>query len=369
MTELNKITFLLLFCIRTLFAYADVPISHYAANAYRFNKEYPQEKVYLHFDNSSYMTGDTVWFKAYVVNASDFTAAKSQVLHVDLLSAAGGKIRQHKFRIVDGQADGYISLTNVNTDIGREKRGEIVANLQSGYYEIRAYTAYILNFQDAAIFSRVFPVMEIRKDDTTGTGVRDLPTYNQLKIQERPIMTKTHDMDVSFYPEGGNMIVGRPCRVAFKVTGKDGLGLDATGILDDSINISTVHDGMGSFVFTPSGKRGRVKFVTKDGITGTFDLPEAVQYGHTLNIIGQTADSLKLKVISSTSPANLQDSLGLAIMCRGRLMHFSQIPVYQEHSDCTLEVDLAGIPEGVCQICLYDRTGSPVSTRMFYHRS
>ena len=357
---MNKTTFILLFCISTVFAYAGNPLSHYAANAYRFNKEYPQEKVYLHFDNTSYLIGDTVWFKAYVVNASDMTAAKSQVLHVDLLSAAGGKIRQHKFRIVDGQADGYICLTNVNTDIGREKRGEIVANLQSGYYEIRAYTAYMLNFQDAAIFSRVFPVMEIRKDDTTGAGVRDLPTYNQLKIQERPIMTKTHDMDVSFYPEGGSMIIGKPCRVAFKVTGKNGLGLDATGVLegvldgvvDDSLHISTVHDGMGSFVFTPSGNNNSVKFETADGVSGTFDLPEAIQYGHTLNIVEQTGDSLKLKVISSTDPATLEDSLGLAVMCRGRLMYFSQIPVQQEQSDCTLEVDLAVIPEGVCQICL-----------------
>lgn len=29
------------------------------------------------FDNTSYLTGDTVWFKAYVANASDFTASKS----------------------------------------------------------------------------------------------------------------------------------------------------------------------------------------------------------------------------------------------------------------------------------------------------
>ena len=357
----------MLFCIRSLFAYAGNPLSHYAANAYRFNKEYPQEKVYLHFDNTSYLTGDTVWFKAYVVNASDLTASKSGVLYVDLLNAAGSEMKQQKFKIVDGQANGYISLTNANTETGRKWRGE--ANLLSGYYEIRAYTAYMLNFQDAAIFSRVFPVMEITKDDTTGENVWKMPTYNHFKYQKRPLMSKTHDMDVTFYPEGGNMITGRPCRVAFKVTGKDGLGLDASGVLGDSIQISTVHDGMGSFVFTPSGKRGRVRFETADGICGTFDLPEAVQYGHTLNIVGQTADSLKLKVISSTDPANQQDSLGLAIMCRGRLMHFSTIPVQQEQSEGTLAIALSGIPEGVCQICLYDRTGNPVSTRMFYRRS
>ena len=364
---MKKSTFILLFCIRTVLAYADVPISHYAANAYRFDKEYPQEKVYLHFDNTSYMTGDTVWFKAYVVNASDLTVAKSQVLYVDLLNAAGSMMKQQKFKIVDGQADGYICLTNVNTKTGRRLRGE--GNLLSGYYEIRAYTAYMLNFQDAAVFSRVFPVMEITQDEATGENVWKMPTYNHFKYQKRPVMTKTHDMDVAFYPEGGQLIIGQPCRVAFKVTGKDGLGLDATGVLDDSIRMSTVHDGMGSFLFTPSGKINRVKFETADGISGTFDLPEAVQYGHTLNIVGQTGDSLKLKVISSTGPENLQDSLGLAIMCRGRLLHFSQIPVDQEHSESILEVALSGIPEGVCQICLYDRTGSPVSTRMFYHRS
>ncbi|MCQ2127781.1 MAG: hypothetical protein MJZ06_10170 [Bacteroidaceae bacterium] len=364
---MKKSTFILLFCISKVFAYAGEPLSHYAANAYRFNKEFPQEKVYLHFDNTSYMTGDTVWFKAYVVNASDMTAAKSQVLYVDLLNAAGSEMKQQKFKIVDGQANGYICLTNANTETGRKWRGE--ANLLSGYYEIRAYTAYMLNFQDAAVFSRVFPVMEITQDETTGENVWKMPTYNHFKYQKRPVMTKTHDMDVTFYPEGGNMIIGRPCRVAFKITGKDGLGLDASGVLGDSIQISTVHDGMGSFVFTPSGKRSRVKFQTADGISGTFDLPQTVQYGHTLNIVGQTDDSLKLKVISSTAPANLQDSLGLAIMCRGRLMHFSQIPVYQEHSESILEVALSGIPEGVCQICLYDGTGNPVSTRMFYHRS
>ena len=364
---MNKSAFILLFCIHTVFAYAGEPILHYAANAYHFEKEYPQEKVYLHFDNTSYMTGDTVWFKAYVVNASDLTASKSGVLYVDLLNAAGSEMKQQKFKIVDGQADGYISLTNANTETGRKWRGE--ANLLSGYYEIRAYTAYMLNFQDAAVFSRVFPVMEVTQDDTTGENVWKAPPYSHFKYQKRPVMPKTHDMDVAFYPEGGCMITGRPCRVAFKVTGKDGLGRAATGVLDDSIRISTVHDGMGSFVFTPSRKRNRVKFETEDGITGTFDLPEAVQYGHTLNIVGQTDDSLNLKVISSveTDPANLQDSLGLAIMCRGRLLHFSTIPVQQAEN--TLDIDLAGIPEGVCQICLYDRTGNPVSTRMFYHRS
>ena len=35
----------------------------------QFNQLNPQEKVYLHFDNTGYYLGDTIWFKAYVVFA------------------------------------------------------------------------------------------------------------------------------------------------------------------------------------------------------------------------------------------------------------------------------------------------------------
>ena len=111
---MNRTALILLFCIKTVLAYAGVPISRYAANAYRFEKEYPQEKVYLHFDNTSYLTGDTVWFKAYVVNASDFTASKSGVLYVDLLNAAGSEMKQQKFKIVDGQLTGT-TITSQDT--------------------------------------------------------------------------------------------------------------------------------------------------------------------------------------------------------------------------------------------------------------
>ena len=45
-------------------------IEDYAINIVRFNRHFPQEKVYLHMDNRSYCVGDTIWFKAYVMNAT-----------------------------------------------------------------------------------------------------------------------------------------------------------------------------------------------------------------------------------------------------------------------------------------------------------
>ena len=42
-----------------------------AGNIHQFNSIFPQEKVYLQFDNTSYYIGETIWFKAFVSNASE----------------------------------------------------------------------------------------------------------------------------------------------------------------------------------------------------------------------------------------------------------------------------------------------------------
>ena len=56
----------------------------------------PQEKVYLHFDNTSYYHGDKIWFKAYVVLAPTHGMTPlSQTLHVELLNS-GGKVIEKK---------------------------------------------------------------------------------------------------------------------------------------------------------------------------------------------------------------------------------------------------------------------------------
>ena len=255
MTELNKITFLLLFCFRLAFAYAGNPLSHYAANAYRFGKEYPQEKVYLQFDNTSYYTGETIWFKAFVVNASTHEKAGSKVLYVDLLSPDGTVLKQQKLKIENGQADGSFSLLDGSVSQARAKRG--IISYPSGFYEIRAYTSYMLNFSEEIVFSRVFAVYEKPKEE--GGFYNETPIIKQKKPESwelRPKTEKQRKINCTFYPEGGHLVMGKPCRVAFKVTDETGFGVDATGIIkNNGQSFSTVHDGMGCFTFIPQDYR------------------------------------------------------------------------------------------------------------------
>ena len=85
-------------------------LMRFAGNIHQFNSIDPQEKVYLQFDNTSYYQGETIWFKAFVVNASTLQRSKSKVLYVDLLSPDGVLLKQQKLLIVAGQADGSFPL-------------------------------------------------------------------------------------------------------------------------------------------------------------------------------------------------------------------------------------------------------------------
>ena len=55
-----------------------------------FSKNYPQEKVYLHFDNTAYYLGETIWFKAYTVRPDrNALSPFSKILYVELKTPKG----------------------------------------------------------------------------------------------------------------------------------------------------------------------------------------------------------------------------------------------------------------------------------------
>ena len=140
-------------------AYAQTPfqaLTSYAQNVYQFGHICQQEKVYLHFDNTAYFQGDIIWFSAYVVNAASQTPAQSKVVYVELLSPNGVVLKQLKLKVENGMAHGSLPLVDTPVDAARALRG--VTALPSGFYEVRAYTRTMLNFDDTGVFSRVFPV-------------------------------------------------------------------------------------------------------------------------------------------------------------------------------------------------------------------
>lgn len=339
-------------------------LTRYAVNVYQFENIYPQEKVFLQFDNTSYFTGETLFFKAYVVNASNLRLTPSKVLYVELLSPDGVILKQEKLKITEGQADGSIELMDNSTRQARELRG--VMNYPSGYYEVRAYTANMLNFNYNTLFSRILAVYE--RPETDGDYYTNSPSIQIRKSsvdQKRPQTAILQNLNVEFYPEGGHLIVGKPCNVAFKATTDNGMGVFVSGKLTDTdILFETVHDGMGSFVYTPDGKRQSAEFIFNNK-TFKFDLPNSEYSGCIINVEDERDVNFKVEILST--PDFRADTLGLTLTCRGELIYFDTLTLYNLKALKTIPIYKA--PEGVCRLNLFNRDGAIICSRSIYNNS
>ena len=138
-----------------------------------FGRTIPQEKVYLHFDNTSYYQGDKIWFQSYVVSADQNRLSNlSKTLYVELLNPEGIIIDKRSLRIENGRCSGNFELNQIP--------------FHSGFYEIRAYTKYMTNFGEGTIFSRIFPVFDLPQTEGDYSERRMMRMQNiNVKSQNR----------------------------------------------------------------------------------------------------------------------------------------------------------------------------------------
>lgn len=182
---------------------AKVIFEQYMNQAQTFADNYPREKAYLHFDNTSYYVGDTIWFKAYVTLAEkQVFSSISRPLYVELVDQAGHVTDKQIIKLSQGEGNGQFVLPQ---------------SMLSGYYEVRAYTRWMLAFSDPQYFSRTFPVYQLSHSDQLE---RSISTYElSPSMEKRPEETR-EKLSLRFFPEGGQLVEGITSQVAFKAESK-----------------------------------------------------------------------------------------------------------------------------------------------------
>ena len=325
-----------------------------------------QEKVYVHTDNECYFVGDTLWYKAYVVRADQLVPTDmSRILYVELLTPDGLLVERQNIIV---SATGFSCGQFVLPD-----------SLYSGYYELRAYTRWMLNFNMGhqryskddtwyfynkemaadffrtwdGLYSRVLPVYS--KSDQPGD-------YDVRRMYQRPKQDipqpKKDKLFVTFYPEGGHLIAGVENRVAFEAVDQYGEAINISGTINgsngQSLKIQTEHMGRGIFSMTPSDKRLEARFTFR-GKNYTISLPHAEQQG-----VAMRLDDTQLRILSKNLPQD--KDYAVSILCRGALKYFSRLPLNASHFSLPLD----SLPTGVNELTLFDSDGRIWASRQFF---
>ncbi|MDO4171505.1 MAG: hypothetical protein Q4E63_00390 [Prevotellaceae bacterium] len=323
------------------------------------NKPQIQEKVYVHTDNSAYFIGDTLWYKAYVVRADNLHPTNlSKLLYVELLTPDGYLVeRQHIVVSDKGNTCGQFVLRD---------------SLYSGYYEIRAYTRWQLNFnitkkdytvddrlkfygKEAAetffrdyegLYSRVLPIYE--KPKKTG----DYTDRYMAKRPKQHVLKSKTTLHCRFYPEGGQLVEGLPCNVAFELTDNNGQQFDVPGTLSDGRVIKPTHMGRGQFTVTPGTTAIKATYQWNDK-QYVFNLPKAQQTGATI--------TLNVEKLTATVHAKGVTPAAYTVLCRGRLITFSRMNGAGE-----IKINAEKCPTGINELIVYDAEAQPLASRLFF---
>ena len=330
------------------------------AHINHFNRLCPQEKVYLHFDNTAYFQGETIWFSAHVAKATEGTMADSKVLYVELLSPTGVVLRQQKLQVIDGRCHGSFPLVDASVAEANAKRG--VLSYPSGYYEVRAYTRAMLNFDSQGCFSRVFPVYKApEKEGDYANPQMDIYKGSGIERPETPERTA---LTIDLLPEGGHLVLGVPNRIAFKATGQDGLGVDVDSLtLADGtpLPLTPQHRGMGSFLYTPTERTMKVKAYSA-GKSHTLTLPKAESTGYALRLTPRVDRTLQIAI--ATPKPEADRLLGYTLVHQGKCALIDTLTMRERTFSRIIPTHK--LPTGVYQFALFDAGGTLYATRMFF---
>ena len=318
----------------------------------RYMQALPQEKVYLHLDKSYYVAGEDIWFKAYAVDARTHQlAALSNVLYVELISPAGQIVTKNIYRLENGLSSGDFELTD---------------SMAAGTYQVRAYTNWMRNLDEDYIFNQS---INVGNDQRAETLAATKPNRN--KKTETASTDIKPELNVQFFPEGGNLVAGFLGRVGFKAINKSGLGENITGSITDKtgkelFTFKSSHAGIGYFMFQPQPDDTYSAHVkTSNGQTLTFPLPPVQAQGFSLQVNSFFKDKVQVVARQNLTSGSAGEDIALVGQIRGNMFYAAQAKFKGEM--VIFNVPKEQIPSGVVQFTLFAKASlTPLCERLAY---
>lgn len=301
----------------------------------RYYKEYPEEKAFIQTDKPFYLAGETIWYKAYLVEAnSNLPDSVSVPLYVELIDPINGNlITRNILKMEGGFGHGEFDLNET---------------LTPGMYTLRAYTNWMRNFNEDLFFSKNIKILSSEKQ------------------MEKRVFNED-DMDMQFFPEGGDLVNGLESRVAFKALDAGGNSVNLTGKLisstgDTLLRFKSDHLGMGSFKFKPQiDKSYSVLISFRNIYNKSFSLPVSKSYGFTMTMDNVSSKSQIRLAINNNHPSSDILIVGQA---RGVIYYAGRVAAGSPSAFVTVAKEK--FPPGIAHFTLFDQNLKPHCERIIY---
>lgn len=294
--------------------------------------KYSPEKAYLHYDKPVYSTGETIWFKAYVMSEV-IPALETKTFYTDWLDDKGNLLLHTVSPMVDG-------VTNGQFDIPADYKGQFI--------HVRAYTRWMLNFDSAFLYTKQIRIL--------GNEPKTVP-----KIATAPVL--------QFFPEGGDIIAGVSNKVAFKANdpyGKPvrvkGVVLNNQGKIVDSLR--TQHNGMGYvFLLPEKGASYTAKWKDEKNVERTVTLPAVKTDAVSIQVV-VAGSNRKFQVNTTPEFAASMDTIHLV----GTVFQHEVFRIAKSTAALQIKgtIPVQDLPTGILTITVFDKFWKPLAERITF---
>ena len=421
--------FITAFAALTAFKLDDDPFSLLLKKMEAYNKTNIQEKVHLHLDKPFYAIGDDIWFKAYVVNTFNGHPSNiSNILYVELINETDsvkkqlslpllGGITWGDFKLTDSLSEGNYRIRaytqfmrNAGTEFMYDKtikignawanrvftktrytfaddqsNKKVNANLtftdKNGIPYAASEVSYVVHLDQKSVSKGKVTTNskgEVNFDFVSNkeqgaergqiTATLSLP--NKQKVTKViPIVATSAQLNVQFFPEGGNLIDNLPTKVALKAVYNQGRGKDISGIIVDQTGneitkFSSSYLGMGHFIINTQPEHTYKAIITHaDGSTQTVALPASLPAGYGLNVNNADSTKIQTKVFLSES---LLGKGELKLVAQNQGTTYAVARIKSEKQISNIQIPKKELPSGITQLTLFDAQNNPVAERLVF---
>lgn len=299
-----------------------------------YSRQAVQEKLYVHTDRSSYVVGESIWFKLYAQDGQTHRPLDlSKVAYLELLDLSHGVVLQSKIALKQGSGHGMLVLP---------------ATIQSGHYTLRAYTNWMKNFSPELYFEKTISIVN---------------TFTKI-----PAEAGDSELDLQFFPEGGHLVQNLKSTVAFRGINESGKGVSFSGAIvnqtnDTIVRIQPRHLGLGTFELTPkAGETYRAVLQEAGKQEQSIPLPPVQEKGYVLHVQSGPTQELSVEVEAQGA----EESVYVLIHTR-QSVRFSERQSLQ-NGKARFRVPLAQLQEGISHITLFNARQEPVCERLYFKR-
>lgn len=283
-----------------------------------------QSKLHLIFNQTKFVPGDSVWFKAYLLDQNFKKIEGKQLLNVDLVNSNGESQLHFMFAINWGV--GYNQFV-------------IPETLSAGIYLISVYS-----------------------DDFNSTETKILFTKQINIVRNKKILLNGKSAKVGI--EGGSLVNNVPNKVSvFTYKSKTPIQLfDFKGQL---INQSIADDtGVASFVLIP--QQGISYHLQVAGDSTIVHIPAAKDtYNLHVPLVKTNREPLKILATTTKGSRLRYEKIGVIIRSMNSILYNTTF-IQGDEENMKLDIPLKGLRAGVLNISFFDTKGEVVATRDFY---